>query len=122
MLSEKIKKLRENKNLQQKDLVDYLKIAKSTYSQYESGTRMPSLDIIMKIAEFYNVSIDYLLGHEVVAEETAEYTFENKKEMIKEIIGPGVEIHFEDINQVTPEQLKAMKAVWESLKNNDKKK
>lgn len=58
----RLKELRAEKGVQQKDLADYLKIANSTYSQYETGKRVPSIDMLMKIADFFGVSVDYLLG------------------------------------------------------------
>jgi transcriptional regulator with XRE-family HTH domain len=61
-LGERLKELREEKNLSQTELAKHFNIARSTYSQYESNTRAPSDDIKIKFAEYFNVSIDYLLG------------------------------------------------------------
>lgn len=62
MLGKKIRELREEKNITQQDLAKYLKVAKSTLSQYETGSRIPNDDIKKAIALKFNVSIDYLLG------------------------------------------------------------
>ena len=62
MLGKKIRELREENNITQQDLAKYLKVAKSTLSQYETGSRIPNDDIKKSIALKFNVSIDYLLG------------------------------------------------------------
>ncbi|WP_069651000.1 helix-turn-helix domain-containing protein [Caloranaerobacter ferrireducens] len=62
VLGERIKKLRKEKNITQKELAKILNIQNSTLSQYENGINEPSDEIKIKIADFFNVSIDYLLG------------------------------------------------------------
>src|SRR5699024_7497288 len=62
IIGKNIKKLRESEKLNQKELAKALNISNTTLSQYETGQRTPSDDIKIKIAEFFNVSIDYLLG------------------------------------------------------------
>lgn len=62
-LAKRIKNLREEKGLSQKELANYLNISNSTLSQYESGVRVPSDDIKIKIARYFNVTTDYLLGN-----------------------------------------------------------
>lgn len=62
ILSEKIRMLREELNLTQSQLAEKLNIATSSISQYESGDRIPSDDIKIKLAEFFDVSLDFLLG------------------------------------------------------------
>lgn len=61
-MNERLKNLRESKNLLQKDVAKELGITKSAYSNYEQGIRFPTYDILIKICKFYNVSADYLLG------------------------------------------------------------
>lgn len=62
VIGKKIKELRESEKLNQKELAKALNISNTTLSQYETGQRTPSDDIKIKIAEFFNVSLDYLLG------------------------------------------------------------
>ena len=62
MLGKKIRELREQNDITQQDLAKYLKVAKSTLSQYETSSRIPNDDIKKAIAKKFNVSIDYLLG------------------------------------------------------------
>lgn len=58
----RIKQLRLEKNISQKDLAEHFNIARSTLSQYESNQRTPSDEMKLKISEYFNVSIDFLLG------------------------------------------------------------
>lgn len=62
MIIKRLKDLREDKDLKQQDLADYLGITRSAYSNYENGIREVPLTVLMKIADFYRVSVDYLLG------------------------------------------------------------
>jgi repressor LexA len=62
ILGKRIKTLREEKDLSQLDFAKILNINNSTLSQYEAGNRIPSDDIKIKIADYFNVSVDYLLG------------------------------------------------------------
>ncbi|MBE5061080.1 helix-turn-helix transcriptional regulator [Megamonas funiformis] len=62
MLSKRLKELRMNNGLKQSDLAKLLSISTSRYGQYETGRRSPDYKLLIQIANFYNVSIDYLLG------------------------------------------------------------
>ncbi len=58
----RLKDLREDADLKQKDLAEYLHIKQNTYSQYENGQRQLPIDILIKLALYYNVTTDYILG------------------------------------------------------------
>ncbi|MDE6167035.1 MAG: helix-turn-helix domain-containing protein [Acetatifactor sp.] len=60
--SETLKQLRHKKGMGQKQLSSYLHCSVGTISNYESGTHCPDLDTLVKLADFYEVSVDYLLG------------------------------------------------------------
>lgn len=57
-----IKILRENKELSMAKVAESLEIPKGTYASYEYGQREPNIEMINKIANFYGVTTDYLLG------------------------------------------------------------
>ncbi len=59
---EKLKKLRHEAGLTQKQLADRLRISKSTVSFYEQSIRYPSLDVLIDIARVFHISLEYLLG------------------------------------------------------------
>lgn len=58
----RIRDLREDKNLKQKDLAAYLAIDQSTYSDYENGRINVPIEQLIKIADYYDVSLDYIVG------------------------------------------------------------
>ena len=58
----RLKDLREDSDLKQKELAQFLHIKQNTYSQYENGQRQVPIDVIIKLAKYYNVSTDYILG------------------------------------------------------------
>lgn len=59
---ERLKLLRNDKDLDQKDLADFLGVVQQTYSRYESGEISITAEAIVKLSKFYGVSTDYLLG------------------------------------------------------------
>lgn len=59
---EKIKKLRKEKKLTQKQLADLAGVAISAISAYESGNRYPSYEVLINLSHIFHVSTDYLLG------------------------------------------------------------
>ena len=61
MISEKLKQLRKMKNLKQDQVAELVGISQRAISQYEVGTRKPSREVLQKLAELYEVSVDYLL-------------------------------------------------------------
>lgn len=61
-LGERLKELRKEKKLTQEQLADNFFVNKSSISRYEKNTQVPELEILIKIAEFFDVSVDYLLG------------------------------------------------------------
>lgn len=58
----RIRDLREDNDLKQRQLADYLNCSQQVYSNYELGQRDIPTDVLIRLAEFYDVSIDYLLG------------------------------------------------------------
>ena len=57
-----IRNLREDRDLKQKDLAEILHISQNTYSQYKNEVIQLTAETLILLADFYNVSIDYLLG------------------------------------------------------------
>lgn len=85
MFGERLKELREDFNMTQEQLGQIIGINRSTISAYENNTINPTLDVVVKLADTFNVSIDYL------ACRTKELynlnTFDSKnKQLILEII------------------------------------
>lgn len=62
MFSERLKYLRKEKKKTQQDMADFLGIQRSTYGEYERGRITPPYDKIKKLADYLEVSVDYLMG------------------------------------------------------------
>ncbi|MDE5605666.1 MAG: helix-turn-helix domain-containing protein [Eubacterium sp.] len=58
----RIKDLREDHDKTQKEIADYLDMKQPQYSRYENGLRDIPSDILIKLADYYNVSTDYIFG------------------------------------------------------------
>jgi len=58
----RLKELRLENGKTQYELADYLHIGQSTYSQYENGQRQVPIDALIRLADYYDVSVDYILG------------------------------------------------------------
>ena len=65
---ENIRSLRIDNGYTQKQIAAYLGISQNTYSQYEIGVLNYPVDVLIKLAELYGVSVDYLLGRTNVKE------------------------------------------------------
>ncbi len=62
ILAQRLKKCRLEKGLTQQQVAIYCDITEKAYQNYELMTRVPQLEILIKIADFYKVSLDYLVG------------------------------------------------------------
>ena len=79
----RIKELREEKNISQLELAKKLNLTQQSISLYEKGDREPSIDVLKSIANFFNVSLDYLLGKSDIRnydEDEKEFRFAFHKE------------------------------------------
>lgn len=58
----RLRDIREDRDVTQKTLATYLHIGQNTYSQYETGRRQLPVDILIRLAEYFGTSTDYILG------------------------------------------------------------
>lgn len=58
----RIRDIREDKDIKQSTMAKYLGVHQTTYSSYEIGKLSLTADVLVKLAKYYNTSIDYLLG------------------------------------------------------------
>lgn len=56
-----LRAIREDRDIKQKDIAKVLNISQNTYSQYETGTISLTAEVLIKLADYYGVSVDYLL-------------------------------------------------------------
>ena len=62
VLAKRLKQCRKEKGYTQREVAIYCDIAEKTYQNYELMTREPKLDVLLKIAALFHVSLDYLVG------------------------------------------------------------
>lgn len=55
---------RKSKKVSQKELAQHLNVSRATYQSYENGRNEPSIDTLIKMADFFGVSVDTLIGHD----------------------------------------------------------
>ena len=61
MVFKNLRAIREDKDLRQSDVAKILNVSQNTYSQYETGVIALTAEVLIKLADYYGVSIDYLL-------------------------------------------------------------
>ena len=76
----RLKELRNNENLNQEDVAKIIQVARTTYSSYEQGLSEPNIETLCKLADHYNISLDYLVGRNFNNE--LGYLAEDEKSLI----------------------------------------
>ena len=62
MLFDRIRNLREERVIKQREVAEYLQVHQTTYSDYEIGNLNVPVEVLIKLAKFYKTSVDYLVG------------------------------------------------------------
>ncbi len=65
-----IKDIRTRKNLTQAEVASALGVSSVVYSRYETGSRQPSIDVLIQLADIFGVTVDYLLGRQDIEDST----------------------------------------------------
>lgn len=82
---DRLKELRKKSNLTQQELASKFYLNKSSISRYENGTQLPEHELLEKIADYFDVSIDYLLGRtNIIKPSELETTISNKNKETKQ--------------------------------------
>lgn len=119
------KRLRTSSKLTQAEMAEKLGISRSTIGMYETGAREPDFETLEKIADFFNVDIDYLLGR---TEKTAilpetigrYYLNEETREIAQEVFeNPELRSLFHVARDIPPERLKAHIEFMKNLKEQE---
>lgn len=86
MLNERIKTLRLTKGISQVDLAVMLNVSKQSVSNWENDNIQPSIDMLVRLADVFNVSTDYLLGREISRSLDTDNLTDDELEHIQAII------------------------------------
>ena len=115
----RIRELRESKSLQQKELAIDLGVTQPTISDWESGRKIPSAKNTAKLADYFGVSVDYLLGREETPAPETQDGSEDREireylQMIKD--DPKYRIMFDLAKDASLEEIKATAAFLRALR------
>ncbi|MBQ7759704.1 MAG: helix-turn-helix transcriptional regulator [Acidaminococcaceae bacterium] len=71
--SEILQDLREDRDISRKEMASYLNISLSTLGMYEQGRREPNIEMLIRIADYFNVSLDFLVGRDFTKIDLEKY-------------------------------------------------
>ncbi|GAA0345593.1 helix-turn-helix transcriptional regulator ImmR [Oceanobacillus oncorhynchi subsp. oncorhynchi] len=108
---ERLKKIRIEKGYKQIDVANKIGIKNNTLSSYEKSIRQPDYDNLKKLANLYNVSIDYII--------TGNEFSNSPDEMWKEFLDPKTQIFFKDLQDAPEEKIEELIRFWEYLKHRE---
>ncbi len=94
----KLKEIRKRKKLTQSEVAKHLEITQQAYANYENGKREPNFNSLTKLANFFDVSIDYLLDETddpTAPNKTALSNFESTKKLLEELSKIDIDINKE---------------------------
>lgn len=120
----RLRKLRENKDLTQEELAKAIGVTRSSLASWETGRREPDFETVSKLADFFNVSVDYLLGRDdnssqddrqyVIDDDALEYLDELHKR-------PEMKTLFDVSRKASKEDIETAIAIIEALKKKGRK-
>lgn len=109
MFSDKLKELRNNAHISQSTLAKALFVSQQAVAKWEIGTASPNPEMIKKIAEYFDVSIDYLLGRAEQQKEPATNTDDELDDNIKSFI--------EQIRTMSKEDLELLNSIMDYVRS-----
>ncbi|MEK4026334.1 MULTISPECIES: helix-turn-helix domain-containing protein [Sporosarcina] len=110
MLGPRLKKLRTTKKLTQKQLAEKINVTNVSVSGYESGNRFPDTDTLQRLADYFEVTTDYLLGRSDNSHMTADEEFQSFSN------NPKLEHFFKDIEASDEQEQEELQQIWEIIK------
>lgn len=120
--SDRLKILRSEKGILQRELADYLNVSRVTITQYENGSRSPDDETKIKIAQYFDVSLDYLMGFSDIRNPyTNNISTNDEEELTPEEIelletikkDPDLSILFHDLKSAPKKKIKQLLDTWE---------
>ncbi|AUJ23624.1 hypothetical protein CAI16_15050 [Virgibacillus dokdonensis] len=102
----RLKFLRKQRDLKQEDVAKSLGISRARYSHYENNHVEPDIEMLKNLSQFYNVSIDYLVGNSIKNK--------NKDEVLN--IDPELELWYKELPSNGEEDMRRLKKIWDVFK------
>lgn len=116
MLGPILKNLRKENKLTQKELADKINVTHVSISGYESGNRNPDTETLQLIADYFDTSVDYLLGR---THKKGSSKYLKDKEFEKFINDPELEKWYKELPQSNEEDLRRLRKMWDIIKENN---
>lgn len=118
LFSERLKELRKEKKLKQEDIANFLNVSRASYGHYETGHSDPPKEVIEKLADFFNVSTDYLLGRTDIREPITDPATPDEINEILENLHkrPEMKMLFSLSKKATKEDIEKAVKIIEALK------
>lgn len=118
MLSDKLKTLRvTTTKLTQSEFAKKIDVARTTYAMYEQGHREPDYETLQRIADYYDVTIDYLLGRS----ENPRMTVDDE-EFQAFANDPDMQRWYRQLPESDEEDLRKLRQMWDIIKGDSKNK
>lgn len=112
--STRLTSLRKASNKLQADVAKDIGIARATYGAYEQGIRQPDFDTLEKIADYFSVSTDYLLGR--TNSTTMTQQEKDEVEFQAFVNDPELGVWYKELPQSDEEELRKLRTIWEMIK------
>lgn len=110
----RLRELRKERGLLQQEIANYLEISRATYSFWETGRYEIDFENLKKLAEFYNVSIDYILGYEPT--DNPQSVYHDAMEIVNKL-----DIKPDKFKNLTDEQIELAKQLLKTIQNQNNK-
>ncbi len=121
--NERLKELRSIKKISQQELSDRLGFNRATYARYETGDTQPDFDTLKKLADFFDVSTDYILGRSDKPRSSNQLDGVDEKEQAEFeafINNPEHGIFFKDYLSAPEERREEMRIIFKALMEKEK--
>lgn len=112
--------LRDSKGFKDSDIVKATGITKSTFSDWKSGRSKPKNDKLQRIADFFGVSVDYLMTGEEKENELPYYINDDAKEMAQFMFeNPEYKVLFDASRKISKADIETVKAIMDRFRSED---
>lgn len=118
-LGQRIKYLREKHNISQIEFSKKIGVSNAVLSRYESGDRKPDYETLQLIADFFEVSTDYLLGR--IDKSTLTQQEKDEVEFQAFSNDPELNVFYKELPESDEEAVRRLREIWEIIKQDYKK-
>lgn len=119
MFAERLSGLRKSMKISQYELADRLGMSRGQLANYEQGKRQPDQETLVKLADFFNVSTDYLLGR-IDNPSTGTKIDKDEAEFQAFANNPSLQKWYKELPKSKEEDLEKLRMMWEIINNNSK--